>query len=382
MKKINKRKNTILIQDNQRKTLPALKPKGTINFFKILKDSIGKDITKFCVPVYFNEPISMLQKVGEMMQNESVLAEGARQKDSLKRLVYIAGFCISQYGGTQTRCSKPFNPVLGETFEMKSNDWRFIAEQVSHHPPISAAYVDAEGYELWMNSHLKTKFWGKSLEFKPLGSMHFKFKDNDDYFVCNRPHSLVQNIIIGKMYIDHSGEAIIHNKRTGDEAIITFKPIGFFGSKKNRGKISAVIMNSEGEKVYEIFGKWTEAIFYKEFGQEDTEGIKIWEFPPVPDDWESVYQFTYFTLQLNALDEKQVEKIPPTDSRFRPDQRMLENGELKQANKEKQRLEERQRRRRKRIEEEKIKYKPKFFYEYENQDPTERKEGCKEYRSL
>lgn len=43
-----------------RENLPAFKPKSTINFFKILKDSIGKDLTKFCVPVYFNEPISML----------------------------------------------------------------------------------------------------------------------------------------------------------------------------------------------------------------------------------------------------------------------------------------------------------------------------------
>ena len=29
---------------------------------KVLKDMIGKDITKFAVPVHFNEPISMLQK--------------------------------------------------------------------------------------------------------------------------------------------------------------------------------------------------------------------------------------------------------------------------------------------------------------------------------
>mmetsp|Transcript_10171 Transcript_10171/g.10051 ORF Transcript_10171/g.10051 Transcript_10171/m.10051 type:complete len:90 (-) Transcript_10171:372-641(-) len=89
---------------------------------------------------------------------------------------------------------------------MKSNNWKYISEQVSHHPPISAAYVDATGYELWMNSHLKTKFWGKSLEFKPLGGMHFKFKDNDHHFVSNRPNSACQNIIIGSMYIDHNGD--------------------------------------------------------------------------------------------------------------------------------------------------------------------------------
>ena len=38
-----------------------------------------------------------------------------------------------------------------------------------------------------------------------------------------------------------------------------------------------------------------------------------------------------------------LEKLPPTDSRLRPDQRCLENGEYDMANSEKLRLEQRQR---------------------------------------
>lgn len=38
------------------------------------------------------------------------------------------------------------------------------------------------------------------------------------------------------------------------------------------------------------------------------------------------------------------EKLPPTDSRLRPDQRHLENGEFDAANSEKLRLEQKQRR--------------------------------------
>jgi hypothetical protein len=44
---MNKRRQTVLIHDHKRTTLPALKPKASINIFKILKDSIGKDLTKF-----------------------------------------------------------------------------------------------------------------------------------------------------------------------------------------------------------------------------------------------------------------------------------------------------------------------------------------------
>lgn len=42
-----KRRDTDYMNDNVRVSLPALKPKSSINIFKILKDSIGKDLTKF-----------------------------------------------------------------------------------------------------------------------------------------------------------------------------------------------------------------------------------------------------------------------------------------------------------------------------------------------
>jgi hypothetical protein len=324
----------------------------------------------------------MLQKIGEIMQNESLLSQAADQEDSLLRLLYVTGFCIAQYGGTQFRVSKPFNPLLGETFEMKSSNWKFIAEQVSHHPPISACHIDSPRYQLWMNSHLKTKFWGKSLEFKPLGNMNFRFKDTEDHFVCNRPVSLVQNIIIGNMYIDHSGECVVENKLNGEKAVISFKSLGFFQSKKNRGNISAKILNSKGEEVYEIFGKWTEALFYRKADDKTDEGTKIWQFPPVPEDWESIYHFTEFTLQLNMLTDELARKLPPTDSRFRTDQKMLENGQLKQANLEKQRLEEKQRRHRKRMKRDAVIYEPRFFTKYDNPDPLEIEKDCVEYRAI
>lgn len=55
------------------KSLPALKPNTNISVWKILKDMIGKDMTWFCVPVYFNEPITMLQKVAETFDGEYLL---------------------------------------------------------------------------------------------------------------------------------------------------------------------------------------------------------------------------------------------------------------------------------------------------------------------
>lgn len=57
------------------------------------------------------------------------------------------------------------------------------------------------------------------------------------------------------------------------------------------------------------------------------------------EDSEKYYNFTELACQLNEVEEG----VAPTDSRFRPDQRLMENGEWDKANAEKLRLEEKQR---------------------------------------
>ena len=42
----------------------------------------------------------------------------------------MAAFCLGPFGGNE-RTWKPFNPILGETFELdKEHNVRFLAEQV------------------------------------------------------------------------------------------------------------------------------------------------------------------------------------------------------------------------------------------------------------
>ena len=61
----------------------------------------------------------------------------AGRADSTERMVYVAAFAASEYASTIGRVAKPFNPLLGETFEYVRPDkqYRFFIEQVSHHPP-------------------------------------------------------------------------------------------------------------------------------------------------------------------------------------------------------------------------------------------------------
>ncbi|KAK7273584.1 hypothetical protein RIF29_14640 [Crotalaria pallida] len=73
-----------------------------------------------------------------------------------------------------------------------------------------------------------------------------------------------------------------------------------------------------------------------------SEAHLLWKRSKPPTD-PTRYNFTCFAITLNELTPGLKEKLPPTDSRLRPDQRYLENGEFEMANSEKLRLEQRQR---------------------------------------
>lgn len=70
----------------------------------------------------------------------------------------------------------------------------------------------------------------------------------------------------------------------------------------------------------------------------------------MPEDFSLYYGFTRFAIELNELSDDIKDDIPPTDTRFRPDQKNLENGDVENAEIQKHRIEEKQRNRRKEME--------------------------------
>ena len=88
-----------------------------------------------------------------------------------------------------------------------------------------------------------------------------------------------------------------------------------------------------------------------------------------------MYHLTHFALNLNYLPDTLLPYLPPTDSRLRPDQRALENGELELATKEKQRLEEKQRHARRLRQERGEQYKARYFEQIEDEDTGDREDG-------
>ena len=66
-----------------------------------------------------------------------MLTPTTASKDPLERLKYVIAFSVAGLHLTATQ-KKPFNPILGETYEGAfANGTRVLCEQSSHHPPAS-----------------------------------------------------------------------------------------------------------------------------------------------------------------------------------------------------------------------------------------------------
>jgi hypothetical protein len=164
---------------------PVEKEKG-VSLWSMIKDNVGKDLTRVCLPVYFNEPLSSLQKCFEELEYSYLLDrayECGLRGNGLMRILYVAAFAVSGYASTDSRPCKPFNPLLGETYEADypEKGIRFFSEKVSHHPMVMACHCEGKGWKFWGDSNLKSKFWGQSIQLDPDGVLTLEFDDGETF---------------------------------------------------------------------------------------------------------------------------------------------------------------------------------------------------------
>ncbi|KIW19021.1 hypothetical protein PV08_03311 [Exophiala spinifera] len=347
-----------------------------ISLWGILKSMIGKDMTKMTLPVSFNEPTSLLQRVAEDMEYADLLDIAADRPDSTERLVYVAAFAASEYASTIGRVAKPFNPLLGETYEYVRPDkgYRFFIEQVSHHPPIGAAHAESARWDYWGESAVKSKFYGKSFDINPLGTWFLRLRPSNgkpaELYTWKKVTSSVVGIITGNPTVDNYGPMEIKNWTTGEVCYLDFKARGWKASSAYQvfGKVVGV----DGVTKWSIGGRWNDKIYARVTeGYEDelvgegrqhksgNQAFLVWEAHKRPHG--IPFNLTPFVVTLNALTENLRPHLPPTDTRLRPDQRAMEDGEYDLAASEKNRVEEKQRAVRRQRESAGEEWKPKWF---------------------
>lgn len=228
------RKKLALDEDNRPK----------VGLWSILKSMIGKDMTRMTLPVSFNEPTSLLQRLAEDVEYNDLLNVAAGYDDSTLRLIYVATFAATEYSSTIDRIAKPFNPLLGETFEYSRPDqnYRLFVEQVSHHPPISACHATSPKWEYYGENAVDSKLYGRSFEFKHLGKMFCVVRPNngvkdkngnivaEELYSWKKVNTAVVGIMVGNPTVDNYGKMIVENHTTGDKITVDMKQRGWRAS--------------------------------------------------------------------------------------------------------------------------------------------------------
>lgn len=314
------------------------------NLWKIAREAMGKDLTRLSLPVYFNEPLSFVQRVMEDIEYSDLL-DRASETDLFQtadRAALVASFVVSHYAATEKRTYKPFNPLLGETFDLVRHHppVMALAEQVSHHPPVTAMYARGERWTYHTSYEIQSRFHGNTLEVWPEGRVCIRF-DDGELFQYKQAHTYVGNIVMGtSLSVDNGGDVDIRENSGKFRVSLKFEK---GGRKHSGGVVGSVYDCGNGTILKSISGNWWDSVL--------VDGVTIWTAAKRPErgDTGGLFDMTSFAWTLNAPLKLPAQRgaIPKTDSRLRPDVRALEEGDYKLAASEKDRLERAQRKRRK-----------------------------------
>lgn len=296
------------------------------NFLHLLK-------TLNYIIVQLHEPLSILQKCCEQFQFSDLLNKADKISDSLIRLAYVMAFSFAFYSTTVDRNKKPFTPFVGETYEFidDKRGFKYFAEQVT--TSSFAIHCSSKNFIFWNETNIKMVFWGKNIEFKPIGNCHIKLQNHDEQYIYTRPITSIENIMSSSPYIDNYGEMNFQNITSKQTGKLILKKRGF--NNKNAYQADGFIRDENGNIIYNIKGEWNS--FFSIIRVGTAEEIFLWNC-----DEKSLtknpYGFSDFTKELNNLNQQNVIRLSISDSRFRSDQKALEYGLIDLAIEEHQRL--------------------------------------------
>ncbi|KAI0809019.1 Oxysterol-binding protein [Irpex lacteus] len=244
---------------------------GSIISSLISQLRVGMDLHKVTFPTFVLEPRSMLERITDFMSHPDLIFGAENCPEAEERFIrvlqyYLAGWHIKPKG-----VKKPYNPILGEFFRCRydySNGSKgfYIAEQVSHHPPVSAFYYISPANKLCILGELrpKSKFLGNSVSTTMEGENRVLLmgRPEDGEYVISMPNMYARGILWGKMVLELGDTCTARNERLGLSAEMQFKTKGYFTGAYNQiaGKIRKTTTNTD---LGEISGKWSGVMEYK-----------------------------------------------------------------------------------------------------------------------
>uniref|UniRef100_A0A4W4EMR9 Oxysterol-binding protein n=1 Tax=Electrophorus electricus TaxID=8005 RepID=A0A4W4EMR9_ELEEL len=250
---------------------------------------LGMDLTKVVLPTFILERRSLLEMYADFFAHPDLfvcIAEHAEPRDRMVQVLkwYLSAFHAGRKGSV---AKKPYNPILGEVFfchwELPSeteepatepvsegpvpycsrSSVSFVAEQVSHHPPISAFYAECISKKIQFNAHIwtKSKFLGMSIGVHNIGQGCVSCLEHDEHYILTFPNGYGRSILTVP-WVELGGECTISCSKTGYSANIVFHTKPFYGGKKHR--ITADIFGPSDKKPFcSVEGEWNGVMYAK-----------------------------------------------------------------------------------------------------------------------
>ncbi|XP_053572742.1 oxysterol-binding protein-related protein 8 isoform X2 [Bombina bombina] len=238
----------------------------------------GMDLSKVVLPTFILEPRSFLDKLSDYYYHADFLSEAALEENAYSRMKKVVKWYLSGFYKKPKGLKKPYNPILGETFRClwihpRTNSKTFyIAEQVSHHPPVSAFYVSnrKDGFCLSGSILAKSKFYGNSLSAILEGEGRLTFLNRGEDYMMTMPYAHCKGILYGTMTLELGGNVTITCEKTGYSAILEFKLKPFLGSEDSVNQISGKIKLGK-EVLATLHGHWDSEILIQDKKTDVTE---------------------------------------------------------------------------------------------------------------
>lgn len=309
----------------------------------------AKELTSISMPVRLFEPRSYLERLTDgWWSGPTFLNKAAHTSDPVERLKLVMTFAVSGFFNTvENQKGKPFNPVLGETYQATFEDGtRIYAEQASHHPPITCWQVfgPEDCFHFYGFGEWSASFRGNSVKGHQAGPNIINFADGG-CITYSLPEAHVGGILFGERIIEYLGTIDFRDEQNGLSCDLVINPneqkmfSSFFSSKKKvptdylRGEIvrfknkedikkpKSKVSESDYEVVCKVQGSWLSCIEF--------DGERFWE-------WND--------SKLKIYTPIPVDDPLPSDSRFREDCKYLAKGDLETAGDWKRKIEQKQRR--------------------------------------
>lgn len=355
----------------------------------------GMDLTRVTLPTFILEKRSLLEMYADFFAHPEFFVLTTVETNPKLRFMYIVKWYLSSFhtGRKGSVAKKPFNPILGEIFRChwnlpdripnksfsdnlvpkgdsagvssgktnntenaamngelekslvesgpvpwaSSTDASFVAEQVSHHPPISAFYAECVNKKVEVNGyiHPKSKFMGLSIGVNMIGEAKVKLLDRNETYTVNFPNGFGRSILTVP-WSELGGKCTINCDPSGYKAVINFHTKNFYS--KERNLLTCECFDPNGNKFCVIKGQWNDKMYIMSPGQKtsgevflDTAAMKVNKKRVKPLDEQSdnesrnLWRHVISALKAKDLDaatseKKKLEEIQRTDARVRVEQ--------------------------------------------------------------